>query len=127
MRKVTEQISNALINGKKKTVGNTSTDGSSMFLHGNEIIKSFTIIDGYKLNWIHFNLRSDCTNGLPSSTTRERLNGFLDSKFPDCGFSFGQKNWTAVIHGYKDGKHVYKNIPDDQWLSFSFLSDLFNN
>ena len=127
MRKITEQVSRALMNGESKRVSNTYSDGESMFLHNNEIIKTYKMIDGYRLNWIHFNLRSDCTNGLPSSTTRERLNGFLELRFPEWGFRFGQKDWQAVIHGYKDGKYIYKNIMDNHWLSFSFLHELFNN
>ena len=35
MRKVTEQIKQAFEQGKSKKVGNTETDGTSVFLHGN--------------------------------------------------------------------------------------------
>ena len=61
----------------------------------NEIIKTYKMVDGYRLNWIHFNLRSDCTNGLPSSTTRERLNkdGLKEtlSRVPQKWFVEGDK------------------------------------
>ena len=39
MRKVTEQISNALNNNKKLSINNTASTGSEMLLHGNCIIK----------------------------------------------------------------------------------------
>ena len=39
MRKVTEQIKQAFFERKAKTIGNTHTDGESVWLHGNEIIK----------------------------------------------------------------------------------------
>ena len=127
MRKVTERISTALINGKKKTISNTSTDGVSMFLHQNKIIKTSIDIMGYKVNRTFFNLRSSCTNGLTSSTTRERLNGYLHLAFPESPFSFAQKNWQQVITGYKDNKRIYKVIDDNNWLSYKELHTLFNS
>ena len=65
MRKVTEQIIRAWSDGQSKTVGNTTTDGESIWLHGNEIIRS-------RKNGalIEFNF---CGWGTP--TTKERING----------------------------------------------------
>ncbi len=57
MRKITEQVSKALMNGESKRISNTHSDGHSMFLHNNEIIKTYKMVDGYRLDWIHFNLR----------------------------------------------------------------------
>ena len=39
MRKVTEQIKQAFFNKQALKVNNTRTDGNSVWLHGNEIIK----------------------------------------------------------------------------------------
>mgnify|MGYP005838283939 CR=1 FL=1 len=39
MRKVTQQIKKAFEKGESLKVGNTRTDGKSVFLHGNEIVK----------------------------------------------------------------------------------------
>ena len=68
MRVVTEKVTAAWLQGKRKTVGNTSTDGQNIYLHGNCIAKrdadgSVYITDA----------------GWQTSTTRERLNGILRS------------------------------------------------
>ena len=63
MRKVTEQIKQAWINNQCLTIGNTSTDGTSIFLHGNKIIKRNE--DGSI---------SVTNSGWYSNTTKERLN-----------------------------------------------------
>lgn len=64
MRKITLEVCKALLAGKAKRLGNTETDGTHLYLHGNLIA-----------------LRNDCGDyvgslaGWPTSTTRERLNG----------------------------------------------------
>ncbi len=64
MRKITSEVVGAFNNRNRKSSGNTMTDGTSLFLHGNKIAE-------WRENeelWI--------TNaGWPSVTTRERLNG----------------------------------------------------
>ena len=67
MRKVTEQIKDAFFARQTKRVNNTFTDGDSVFLHGNEIIKR----DSSGLILFTF-------AGWGSATTRERLKGILD-------------------------------------------------
>jgi hypothetical protein len=67
MRKVTEQIKQAFFNKEALKVNNTRTDGNSVFLHGNEIIKrdpSGVILFTFA--------------GWGSVTTRERLKGILN-------------------------------------------------
>jgi len=71
MRKLTREIVNAFLNGNKKTKGNTSTDGQSIWLHGNQIVE--TNQDG-KI------VINNC--GWGSVTTRERLNGLLSQIAP---------------------------------------------
>jgi hypothetical protein len=68
MRKVTEQIKHAFFLGESLTVGNTTTDGTSVFLHGNEIIRR----DSSEL--ILWTLA-----GWNTPTTRERINGILNA------------------------------------------------
>jgi hypothetical protein len=63
MRKITEQITSAFIAGSPLTNSNTSTDGKTLFLHGNPIAGR-----DEKGMWI-----SNC--GWFSMTTKERLNG----------------------------------------------------
>ncbi len=62
-KKVTTQICAAFIGGKTLTVGNSFTNGSQLFLHGNKIAEKGA--DGLYI-----------TNaGWQSNTTKERLNG----------------------------------------------------
>lgn len=71
MRKVTKEIVNAFLNCQKKTIGNTMTDGVSIYLHGNRIAWRDES-DSYHI--------SMCGWGTP--TTRERLNGLLQEVAP---------------------------------------------
>ena len=82
MRKVTEQIKQAFFERKAKTIGNTHTDGESVWLHGNEIIKR----DSSGL--IFWTLA-----GWNTPTTRERINGILD-------VGVHQKNFEPVLNGH---------------------------
>ena len=120
MRKVTEQVSNALINGKKKTVNHTVSNGKYITLHGNKII-----VKG-KFN-TYFNLQGAVTpSGRPSPTTRERLNGYL--YLIGCSFGFGQKNWEPVLHGRNNqNNYVVKPINDNQWYSVDHLKKIINS
>jgi hypothetical protein len=63
MRKITKTVCGAFINGTPKSMRNTSTDGVSLFLHGNKIAE--------KRNgeiWVTL-------AGWPTVTTRDRING----------------------------------------------------
>jgi len=84
MRKVTSQIRDAWLAGRSKTVGNTFTDGCSVFLHGNEIIR----------------LRLDGTVGARlagwnTPTTRERLKMVSDNG----SGRFTQKDFEPMLDG----------------------------
>ena len=65
MRKVTQDIVNAFIAGDCRSIGNSSTDGKTLSLHGNCIAKK----EGGQI------LISNA--GWESATTKERLNGLL--------------------------------------------------
>lgn len=67
MRKVTESIKQAFFARQTKKVNATFTDGNSVFLHGNEIIKRD------KSGLILFTFA-----GWGSAVTRERLKGILN-------------------------------------------------
>ena len=101
MRKVTEDIARAFVNGQKKTVSNTSTDGVSVWLHGHEIIRKFDD------NSMRVSL---CGWGTP--TTRERLNGILS--FAGFNAQFFQQNHEQFI--CVDGKTVHVDPSDTLWI-----------
>jgi hypothetical protein len=81
MRKVTREIVSAFVRGQKKKIGNTRTDGTKIWLHGNMIAE--------KRNgelWI--------TNaGWQSRTTMERLNGLPY-------VNIYQRNWQWYLNGH---------------------------
>ena len=67
MRQVTEQTCKAFLNGDSLTVGNTTTDGQNLWLHGNLIATK----DARGTILISF-------AGWPTRTTTERLNGLCE-------------------------------------------------
>ena len=81
MRKVTEQIKQAFEQGKSLKVGNTKTDGQTVWLHGNAIVKR----DGWGV--VEWSLA-----GWNTSTTRERINGIT-------GVGIHQVNFEPVLNG----------------------------
>tara|TARA_A200000159_G_C6997939_1_gene204438 strand:- start:89 stop:403 length:315 start_codon:yes stop_codon:yes gene_type:complete len=83
MRKVTQDIKEAFEQRKAKTIGNTSTDGESVWLHGNKIVtrdKSGMVIATLA--------------GWNTPTTRERVNGIT-------GMNFHQVNFEARLNGHE--------------------------
>tara|TARA_A100001037_G_scaffold116072_1_gene105619 strand:+ start:1424 stop:1708 length:285 start_codon:yes stop_codon:yes gene_type:complete len=68
MRQVTKQIREAFEQGTAKKVGNTETDGQTVWLHGNEIVKR--VASGLVL-W--------SLAGWNTVTTRERVNGIVNA------------------------------------------------
>jgi len=68
MRKVTQQIKHAFEQGTSKKVGNTETDGKTVWLHGNAIVKRDP--DGL-VRW--------SLAGWNTPTTRERVNGIVNA------------------------------------------------
>lgn len=81
MRKVTQQIKQAFEQGKHLKVGNTSTNGTSVFLHGNEIVKRDPS-----------GLIMATLAGWNTPTTRERINGIT-------GLGIHQKNFVPMLNG----------------------------
>ena len=81
MRKVTEQIKNAFEQGTSLKVGNTKTDGKTVWLHGNAIVKRDP--DGL-VRW--------SLAGWNTPTTRERVNGIANA-------GVHQVNFQALLNG----------------------------
>lgn len=80
MRKVTKEIVAAFMNHETRRIGNSRTDGTTLYLHDNAIAK----FDDRGQLWI--------TNaGWQSVTTKERLNGLP-------GVSIYQKNYTWYLN-----------------------------
>jgi|TARA_B100001094_G_scaffold234374_1_gene229318 hypothetical protein len=94
MRKVTEQIKHAFESRQRKAVGNTTTDGNTVWLHGNAIIKRDP--DGL-VRW--------SLAGWNTPTTRERVNGIVNAgvhqvKFEAVlnGQEINPSDWFAAPH-----------------------------
>jgi len=75
MRKVTAQIKEAFERRQSKKVGNTRTDGTTVWLHGNPIIQR------QPNGMVHWTLA-----GWNTPTTRERLNGIVDAGVHQVNF-----------------------------------------
>ena len=75
MRQVTAQIKQAFEQGKSKKVGNTETDGKTVWLHGNAIVKRDP--DGH-VRW--------SLAGWNTTTTRERVNGIANAGVQQVAF-----------------------------------------
>ena len=75
MRKVTQQVKQAFEQGKAKKVGNTETDGQTVWLHGNAIVKRDP--DGL-VRW--------SLAGWNTPTTRERVNGIVNAGVQQVSF-----------------------------------------
>ena len=73
MRKITDTIVSAFMRGDARTVGNTRTDGNTIWLHDNAIA------------WRDGRDVVVTLAGWGTVTTRERLNGLLDVIAPHLG------------------------------------------
>ncbi len=80
MRKVTKKVVGAFVEGCSRTVGNTSTDGTILLLHGNRIAERMP--DGSIVATLA---------GWGSVVTRERLNGLTE--LLGLGRLFSQKDF----------------------------------
>lgn len=104
MRKVTSEIVKAWARGDSLTVGNTSTDGDAIWLHGN-VIAWKTGDDDLIALTLH---------GWNTVTTRERLNGILN--FYGIGYRFAQRNWEPVLVFERDVIEIYD---EDETIYFN--------
>ena len=117
MRKISKQIAQAFNEGKTKSLGNTYTDGKSVYLHGN------------KIAWRSSGNGLELTlAGWPTATTRERLNailyteGFNVNSGESYGFYFKQQNFNQYLtkvtfNGYAGVMHKSKPITDNEIIT----------
>jgi len=91
MRKITYDAARAFLDGKSLTIGNTHTDGTNLYLHGNMIATTgkdhpggllysspARLGQGWKFGPVKNGELKITLAGWPTVTTRERLNGVLE-------------------------------------------------
>ncbi len=101
MRKNSREILNAFSAGKKKTSGNVSTDGESIFLFGNKIARR--VPGGFEIS----------NAGYFTATTKEKLNSLP-------GVSLSQKAGKWYLNGeIWDGK--WTKIEDSSFAGFGSI------
>jgi len=71
MRIVSQKVCSAFMQRKAKMVGNTHTDGDTLFLHGNAIARHLIAGGNHFTKWTPFEISFA---GWPTVTTRDRLN-----------------------------------------------------
>lgn len=82
MRMITLEILRAFVNGNRKTIDNTTTDGHIVWLHGNMIVRR-----DEETGIVYIR-----TAGWNTQTTRERLKAFTNK-------SLYQKNHILYLDG----------------------------
>jgi len=108
MRKVTETIAESFYKGFKKTVSNTHTDGVNVWLHGN------------KIAWRNQdNTLSVTLAGWGTPTTRERINGILETF--GIIHRVGQHKHEQIIKTYDN--YSFEFLPYGEDTIITFLSD----
>jgi len=110
MRLETQKIARAFYNGRAASAARTTTDGNTVWLHGNKIAWRTEAGD------IGFTLA-----GWPTVTTRERINGILET-FGYGYWSVGQRNHDQYLFYLAE-----KVMPLDGSFAFPdsfYLSDL---
>ena len=96
MRQVTEKIVSAFLRNEYRRIGNTWTDGRTIWLHGHAIAEFRT--DGL---WI-------TNSGWPTPTTKERLNGI-----PDVSIVQKKGQWYLNGHAWNgEWVHVESFVGD---------------
>lgn len=114
MRKVTEITAMALKNGDSITVSNTTvTDGSILSLYGNTI----AIYDNAE------GLLTLRDSGWRTVTTKERLNGVLDTFFNNpIKYGIVQRNYEWFFNTYSyDTNKGYIVESSEPWQGFKVL------
>lgn len=124
MRKISKQIANAFTSGQTMDMGNSHTDGKSVYLFGNLIA------------WRSPGNTLELTlAGWPTVTTRDRLNAILQSEGfkinagESYGYSFEQKDSkqyfvTTVFNGYKSSVSERMPLHNSQIVSLGKKGDL---
>ena len=99
--KQVNKVIHAMLNGKCMTLGNSSTDGISLYLHGNRIAEALPECDGtisYSFSLAGWN----------TATTRRHINAFLDA--------VGRSSWR--VRTVKCAPMVNgRVISDREWIT----------
>ena len=82
MRKITREIVAAFMNRETRRIGNSYTDGTTLYLHGNAIAR-----------WDEFGKLWITNAGWKSNTTKERLNGLPGVKIYQKNFDWYLNDW----------------------------------
>ena len=101
MRKVTQKIANAFINGESLKIKNTETDGRSVWLHGNMIARKTD--NGLEVTLAGWN----------TVTTRERVNGICE--LWGSNLRFVQRNFEAFAYSAINGSGSW--VSDSVWIN----------
>tara|TARA_R110000782_G_scaffold65366_1_gene133131 strand:+ start:163 stop:516 length:354 start_codon:yes stop_codon:yes gene_type:complete len=113
MRQETQKIMSAFLRGQPASAQRTNTDGNTVWLHGNKIAHRQQ--DTYDHGLVQFTLA-----GWPTVTTRERINGMLDT-FGYSEFGISQRNHEQwLVH---KGKKV-REVGDYEIVSLAELDNL---
>lgn len=104
MRKVSKAIAEAFFAGKAKTVGNTITDGQSVWLHGNLIARK---TDGGLSSQFETTLA-----GWATPTTRERVNTLLH--YAGSPYRYAQRNHVPVVVDITN--MTFEEIESNEWM-----------
>ena len=91
MRKVTREVVGAFLARKSKTVGNTRTDGESLYLFGHEI--------AYHINSTSDRISISSCNW-HTNTTKDRLNGLLE--LAGTGKQIFQKDFVWLVYDQRN-------------------------
>jgi len=116
MRQETQKIARAFYIGRAASAARTTTDGNTVWLHGNKIAWRTDYYVDYNDNYRHRDIGFTLA-GWPTVTTRERINGILEK--------FGYGYW-GVAQRKGDQYLMYlaeKVMPLGDSDSF-YLSDL---
>ena len=115
MRKVTREIVQSWARGESRVIGNTCTDGDTIWLHGNPIAWKTGDADVIALTLAGWN----------TVTTRERLNGVLN--FYGMDYRFAQRNFEPVLIIGRDVietgefERVYFNLHTQRLTQLAFV------
>ena len=102
MRLETQKIARAFYNGRAASAARTTTDGNTVWLHGNKIAWRTEAGD------IGFTLA-----GWPTVTTRERINGILET--------FGYGYWGVAQR--KGDQYLMPRVTLQDWFTQMYLAE----
>jgi hypothetical protein len=112
MKKVSEDIASAFLQGKSKKIKNTQTNGDQVYLYGN-------MIAGHDENGNKFVTLA----GWQTVTTRDRINAILEKLGANARFV--QRNGEAFIdESFWDGENYIEKLSPAEINQFYKVKDL---